>query len=115
MGVSKGHKVEREDIMKYIVNSQIPDRWNHHWPIGTDVNYVSIIKITTIVQKLHTHSLPKVLGLEVQNYVEDKKLCKEYWEGTIPFWEKFGQPILGNDNLPEAGKSNSYSYPALET
>ncbi|KAF7922958.1 hypothetical protein BELL_0461g00030 [Botrytis elliptica] len=115
MGVSKDHKVEREDIMRYIVNSQIPDRWNCFRPIGTEVDYVSIIKITTSVQKLHTHSLPKVLGLEVQNYVEDKKLCKEYWEGTIPFWEKFGQPILGNDNLPEAGKSNSYSYPVLET
>ncbi|KAF7893294.1 uncharacterized protein EAF02_000832 [Botrytis sinoallii] len=114
MGVSKDHKVEREDIMRYIVNSQIR-LWNHHWPFGTEVDFISIIKINPNVQKSHTHSLLKVLGLKVQNYVEDKKLCKEYWEGTIPFWEKFGQPILGNDNLPEVGKSNSYSYPVLVT
>ncbi|KAF5877981.1 putative flavin-nucleotide-binding protein [Botrytis fragariae] len=101
MSISKDNKAEREDIMKYIVISQIPDRWNHLRPIGSDVDYVSIIKITPNTQKSHTHSVPKVLGLEVQNDVEDKELCKQHWEGAISFWEKLGQPISGKNNLPE--------------
>ncbi|KAA8577109.1 hypothetical protein EYC84_007113 [Monilinia fructicola] len=45
--------------------------------------------------------LLQVFGLEVQNDVEDKELCKKYWEGAIPVWEKLGQPISGKNNLPE--------------
>ncbi|KAM0132999.1 hypothetical protein ACHAO1_006486 [Botrytis cinerea] len=116
VGVSEDTKSEREEIMKRIVNSQIPDRWDHLRPIGTDVQYVSIIKITPNAQKSHTHSVPRVLGLEVQNDVEDKELCAEHWEGAIPFWEKLGQPISGKNNLPE-GKARvapQYIYDFIE-
>ncbi|KAA8577110.1 hypothetical protein EYC84_007113 [Monilinia fructicola] len=67
----------------------------------TDVDYVTLIKITPNAQKSHTHSVLQVFGLEVQNDVEDKELCKKYWEGAIPVWEKLGQPISGKNNLPE--------------
>lgn len=101
MDVSADDRLEREHVMKHIVNSQVPDRWDHLRPIGKDVDYVSIIKITINTQKSHTHSVPKVLGLEVQNDVDDKTLCKEHWEGAIPFWEQMGDPISGKNNLPE--------------
>lgn len=101
MDVSDNTRAEREWAMEQIVNSQIAGRWSHLRPIGTDVDYVSIIKITPIPEKSHTHSVPKVLGLEVQNDVEDKKLCEEHWEGAIPVWEMLGQPISGKNNFPE--------------
>ncbi|KAI9650452.1 hypothetical protein NHQ30_000467 [Ciborinia camelliae] len=101
MNVSAQDHDERKWVMTQIVNSQIPDRWRHLRPIGSDVDFVSMIKITPDAQKSHTHSVPKVLGLEVQNDVEDKELCEEHWEGAIPVWEKLGQPISGKNNLPE--------------
>ncbi|KAF7856054.1 hypothetical protein EAF04_010010 [Stromatinia cepivora] len=110
MKVSDDNHAEREWIMKHIINSQIPDRWNHLRPIGKDIDYVSIIKITPNAQKSHTHSVPAVLGLEVQNDVEDKRLCEEHWEGAIPVWEKLGQPISGKNNLPEGRERAAPKY-----
>ncbi|KAG4028173.1 hypothetical protein MFRU_023g00100 [Monilinia fructicola] len=101
IGVCKETHDERAWVMKEFVNAQVRGRWDNIRPIGTDVDYVTLIKITPNAQKSHTHSVLQVFGLEVQNDVEDKELCKKYWEGAIPVWEKLGQPISGKNNLPE--------------
>ncbi|ESZ97449.1 hypothetical protein SBOR_2138 [Sclerotinia borealis F-4128] len=110
MDVSPGNHDEREWVMTQLINSQIPDHWRHLRPIGTDVDYVSIIKITPNALQSHTHSVLKVLGLEVLEDVKDKKLCEEHWEGAIPVWEKLGQPISGKNNLPEGKERVAPDY-----
>ncbi|KAF7959138.1 hypothetical protein EAE96_002654 [Botrytis aclada] len=116
MGVSEDTKVEREEIMKHIINSQVPNRWSHLRPIGSDVDYVSFIKITPNAQKSHTHAVPKVLGLEVQNDVEDKELCAQHWEGAIPFWRNSDSPFREKNNVPEGRKrvAPQYIYDFIE-
>ncbi|TGO36596.1 hypothetical protein BHYA_0120g00210 [Botrytis hyacinthi] len=108
-GIEKGDPDIPVSVAASMVNS-------HYLGFDTDVDYISIIKITPNAQKSHTHSVPKVLGLQVQNDVENKDLCMEYWEGAIPFWEKLGQPVSGKNNLPKgkARIASQYIYDFIE-
>lgn len=96
--VSPEFQSERLAVMNHILDSLIPGRSKNIRDLGDDVHYVSIIKIDVKEKKSHTHGISAALGIEMKKDIDDEHVRKNYWEGAIPVWQTYGDPIPGEHN-----------------
>ncbi|OKL55699.1 hypothetical protein UA08_09057 [Talaromyces atroroseus] len=96
--VSNEFKEERLAVMDYILDSLIPDRSTNIRDLGNDVDHVSIVRIDVNETESHTHSIPAALVFEMKKDVSDQTVRENYWEGAVPTWQAFGDPIAGEHN-----------------
>ncbi|GFF60250.1 hypothetical protein IFM46972_11558 [Aspergillus udagawae] len=77
-----------------IVNGFIPDQWeNTRSPIKREVDMVLVLRVNINKDESHVRVRHGFNRWEVG---WEKSKPDEYWQGTIPVWETYGDPFYGN-------------------
>jgi hypothetical protein len=77
-----------------IVNGIIPDQWeNTRSPMKKEVDLVLVFRVDIDPKKSHVHVRHGFNGWEV-GWETSKP--DQYWQGTIPVWETYGDPFYGD-------------------
>lgn len=90
---------EKEQALQNIVNGVVPGRWDNTRPVNDrERNMVHVLRVDIDKDKSHTHTHMERHGTEWYDDVHNPKVTQKYWEGSIPIWEAYGEPINGPNN-----------------
>ncbi|PLB53097.1 hypothetical protein P170DRAFT_434813 [Aspergillus steynii IBT 23096] len=77
-----------------IVNGFIPDEWeNSRSPIKKEVDLVLVFEVKVDQDASHVHVRH---GFNRWEAGDESSTPEQYWQGTIPVWETYGDPFHGN-------------------
>lgn len=85
-------------------------RWNQLRPIGKDIDYVSIIKITPNPKKSHTHAVPAVLGLKFKMMLRTRSSAGNIRKVRFRYGRNSVNRSPGRNNLPEGRERVAPKY-----
>ncbi|KAL2827781.1 hypothetical protein BDW59DRAFT_160089 [Aspergillus cavernicola] len=101
-GADENYKITEKDIkqnekmwgLHQIINGIIPNEWeNTRSPIKKEVDMVLVLRVDIDLKESHVRVRH---GFNSWEPTWEPSHPEEYWQGTIPVWETYGEPFHGD-------------------
>ncbi|KAF7593680.1 hypothetical protein BBP40_011090 [Aspergillus hancockii] len=90
-------KYEKLQGLRHIVNGYIPDQWEHtRTPVQMEVDMVLVFAVDIKPDESRVHVRHGISKYEPK---WEESNPGEYWEGSIPMWQTYGEPFGGRTEV----------------